>query len=139
MKDALRELRRVGDRNARGDDESLTSSPWSLSSEDEAYFEEQIAFEDWFDKLKSCVETEEICQTFTTQMRLTLKRCPMCGVMRAPMCARRSDEDTCHGCAGRYVSVREGKRKEETTWIPNPRIRRSCSREDYCGGKVTPE
>ena len=77
MKDGLRELRRVGDRDARGDDEALTSSPWSLSSEDEAYLEEQIAFEDWSDKLKSCVEPAEICLKFTTNCasRLDVARC----------------------------------------------------------------
>ena len=111
IKVGLRELQRTIDRATVDEEESLPSSPWSLSSENDKQFTDRIAFEDWFDKLKSCVETEEICPVFTTNMRLKHKRCPTCGMMRAPMCARRRDEDTCHWCAGHYANMKQNKQR----------------------------
>ena len=102
------------------DEGPQVSSPWSLSSGEEGYYEEQIAFEDWFDRLQSCVESEEICLRFAAKINLTPTRCPRCGILRAPMCARRRSEEICPGCAGHYVSVKEEGNNEEIIWLPDP-------------------
>ena len=122
VRDGLGELRRIRDIGPSDDEDagSQASSPWSLASDEEGHYEEQIAFEDWFDKLNSCVETDEICPRFAAIMDLTRTRCPRCGILRAPTCARRRSEDICHGCAGHYVCMSEKGNNEETSWLPDP-------------------
>ena len=69
-----------------------STSPWSMPSEDDRAFGRRLKFEDWFDGLRCCVETEEICSKYLSTLDTTEQRCPRCGLVRAPLCFRRGCE-----------------------------------------------